>query len=161
MDEQVKRIALSIMLVIDLLVIVYVATLGNLQLGADNGYLFNLDDRIFGLLPLLSVTMWLKLFADLYLGYFIARSFQESVGLLDKAIADANWFLKPGMKVSIACVILQFILVIFDSAFDDDHNLALDSLEFFANDVLIFTTIAEIFLLITLIALVFVTSERQ
>ncbi|MFQ5977963.1 MAG: hypothetical protein ACE5OZ_07540 [Candidatus Heimdallarchaeota archaeon] len=177
MDEQVKRIFVSSMLVIDIIAVVYVATIGNWQLGADNGYLTNLDDRVFGILPIFALIMWLKLFVDLYFLYFISRSFQESIGMLDKALADMNWFLKPGIKVGMASLILQLMLIVLDPFNFDDFEItdpfSIDFGEFFATsdvnllfttigvDVLLFTTMVLIFLLTTTIGIFFLTNAEE
>ncbi|MFW9914031.1 MAG: hypothetical protein ACFFGZ_00345 [Candidatus Thorarchaeota archaeon] len=179
MDAQAKRILVGIMLAIDLIVALYIAILGNWGLGIDIGYLARLDDRFFGILPILMVAMWIKLFTDLYLLYFISRSFQESIGLLDKAMADANWFIAPGIKVSIISIVLQLIVVILDpfnhDAFADEKSKIfgfevpkIEFGDFFATgnsflgfDLLLFITIMEIFLLVTLIGLFFFTKGEK
>ncbi|MHA2270926.1 MAG: hypothetical protein ACXACI_03625 [Candidatus Hodarchaeales archaeon] len=179
MDAQAKRILVSIMLAIDLIVALYVALMGNWGLGIEIGYLADLDERFFGLLPILMAAMWIKVFADLYLLYFISRSFQESIGMLDKAVADANWFIVPGIKVSIATILLQLVLVILDpfdhDAFADEKSKIfgfevpkIDFGDFLATgrsflgfDLLLFITLAEIFLLVTLIGLFFFTKDEK
>lgn len=167
------------MLAIDLIVALYIAILGNWGLGIDIGYLADLDERFFGILPILMLAMWLKVFTDLYLLYFISRSLQESMGMLDKAVADANWFLGPGMKVSVVTLLLQFIVVILDpfnhDAFADEKSKIfgfevpkIDFGDFFATgrsilgyDLLFFITLAEIFLLATIIGLFFFTKDER
>lgn len=177
MEEQVKRILVSIMLVIDVIAVVYLATLGNWQLGADNAYLTNLDDRVMDILPIILLTMWLKLFVDLYFLYFLTRSLQESIGMLDKALDDMNWFLRPGIKVGITSFILQLILVVLDPFNFDDFEItdpfSIDFGEFLATrdtdlffttigvDILLFTTMILIFLLTTTFAIFFLTNAEE
>ena len=162
MNIQAKRIFVSTMLVIDIIIVLYLCTLGNWGIGVDNEYLVNTDDLIF-LIPLMLVIMWIKLFSDLLIFYYLSRSFQESIGLLEKSMADTNWFLSPAYKVCLFSTVIQFLIAILDAfdheAFDDGMKIEFG--DFLGSNILRITTAIEVIVLLLTFGLFLFTKHRD
>ena len=98
----------------------------------------------------------------LFLCYYLGRSFKESLGIIEKAIADTNWFLKPAIKTVILCLILQLALVIFTPLdYDKFENFEISFGDFFKPDILLEMMMVQIVILIVTLALFFFTKVQD
>ncbi len=159
---QTKRIITVVVLAILFILALYIATLGNWIIGIDEEYLGNLDDAILGYIPILMVVIWMKIFADLFLCYYIGRSFKESLGIIEKAIPDTNWFLKPAIKNAILCIILQLGLIILTPLdYDKFDNFEIIFDDFFKPVILQTMLIIQVVILIITVALFFFTKVHE